>query len=110
MNGFVSRVRKTLSYRELRLRKWTTPIHWFFGGVCGYILVKYGYPIGVLIGAGFLVLFGVFEFWNDYCLKKRCPSYLPEGDEDWWESFLVCFVVIVIYVMLDSIGIVSLNW
>lgn len=106
----INRVQGFLSYRKLKLRKWTTPIHMIFGAGCGYIIANYGWPAGVVIGIVFLVLFAVFEVWNDWSLKQQCPDYKPQGDMDWWESFLFCCIVIIVYVILDGIGIVNLNW
>lgn len=90
----------------LKLRKRTVVAHWLFGKLCAVVAVLF-FPAGF----GLLIMFGVFEWWNDQNLRIRVgDSYKPEGDEDWWDSFLAFCIGFSGAVILDIIGIISIRW
>lgn len=97
--GKLSRLRDSLSYEQLRLRKWTTLIHWVFGVICGVVAVQC-FPAGITL----LLMFAGFEAWNDWCdCSKR-------GAADWWESFLTFCIVFSVAIILHIAGIITIGW
>ena len=89
-----------LSHKELRLRKWTTPIHWAFGFLCCYLT----YVFGILVGWGMMGAFGGWEKWNDDCDGSK------QGAMDWWESFLAYCVGLTILAILHDLEVVNIGW
>lgn len=98
----IDRLGTFLSYKELRLRKWTTPIHWLFGFLCDFLI----YTFGILAGWGMMGIFGWWEKWNDYCDGTK------QGSADWWESFLTFCIGQVVLALLSQkcLGIIVIGW
>jgi hypothetical protein len=101
-----------LKYRDkyslyLKLRKWTVPIHWAFGIFCVVIFV-HCWPAAVV----FMLLFAMFEWWNDKNLKENLGKiYKKEGDQDWWDSFFfLCIGVGVALIIMDGFGLITIRW
>jgi len=89
-----------LSHKELRLRKWTTPIHWAFGFFCDYLIFSFG----ILAGWGMMGMFAGFEAWNDKCDGGR------QGAKDWWEAFLMFCIGKIPLAILHCLGIITIRW
>ena len=89
-----------------KLRKWTTPVHWLYGGLSAFLILSHG------IFAGWLAMgaFALWEYWNDKEEKARNPTYLPSGCADWWEAFFVFTFGYGILAILNYIGIVTIGW
>jgi len=62
-----------------KLRKWTTPVHWLYGGLCVFLILAFGILAGWL-GMG---AFAILEHWNDKEEKAHNPIYLPTGCTAW---------------------------
>ena len=92
------------------LRKPTTPVHLAYGLLAVFIIWQFG----ILAGLAMMVLFMVWEWWNDRNEKMRKVAagipYVYEGDWDWWESsvsFCIGFFILGIFKML---GMVTVGW
>jgi hypothetical protein len=99
-------------YREryslyLKLRKWTVPIHWGYGILCAWVFV-HCWPAAVVL----MLLFALFEWWNDKNLKENLGKvYKKEGDQDWWDSLLFLGIgITVVLVMADGLGLITIRW
>lgn len=89
-----------------KLRKWTTPVHWAYGGLSAYLILAHG----ILAGWLAMVIFACWERWNDQEEKARNAAYLPSGCADWWESFFVFMIGHGVLAILSYIGIVTIGW
>jgi hypothetical protein len=89
-----------------KLRKWTTPVHWLYGGLSAYLILAHG------ILAGWLAMgaFALMERWNDQEEKAHNPAYLPTGCADWWEAFIIFMPGHGVLGILSDIGIVTIGW
>lgn len=83
----------------LWLRKKTTPAHWGVGALCAALSALF-FPAGWLL----LGVFAGDEIWNDKCEGTR------EGNHDWWEAFLVFCIGLVVLVILQFCGKISIKW
>jgi hypothetical protein len=86
-------------YSLFKLRKWTTPVHWVIGIVCAAIVIKC-WPAAVAL----ILIFALFERWDDI------DHGTAQGDIDWWDAAFVAFMGIVVEVILDFIGVISIKW
>lgn len=98
--GKLSRLRDSLSYKQLRLRKWTTPIHWAFGFFCDFLI----FAFGILAGWGMMGMFAGFEVWNDKCDGSK------QGAMDWWEAFLMFCIGKIPLAVLHCLSIIVIGW
>jgi hypothetical protein len=89
----------------LRLRKNTVIAHWLFGILCAVAIIQYA-PFGCFL----LLLFALFEYWNDKNMAWRKKDYIPEGDMDWWDSFSTLCISIFPALILNWLGIISIRW
>ena len=90
----------------LKLRKRTVPAHWAFGVLCAVVWWQFFPAAAFLIG-----LFAFFEWWNDKNMRVRVGDlYKPEGDEDWWDSFVVLCMCLSPMIILNIVGIISIRW
>ena len=89
----------------LRLRKNTVIAHWLWGSVCGYAISQNFVASLVLLG-----LFAGWEAWNDRNMRIRQKDYKPEGDMDWWDSFVAYGIWLGVTLILNGCGIVSIRW
>jgi len=89
-----------------KLRKWTTPVHWLYGGLCVFLILAFGILAGWL-GMG---AFAILEHWNDKEEKAHNPIYLPTGCTDWWESFIIFMPGHGLLGILSYIGIITIGW
>jgi len=86
------------------LRKWTTPVHWALGIMCGVIIVRYGWPSGITLSSILMVLFLAFEILDD----KNHGTH--EGSMDWWESYFTLCATIAVAFILNLVGVIHLKW
>ena len=92
--------------RWLRLRKRSVWAHWFYGLFCAAVSWQW-FPGGLI----FLYIFERFERWNDKNEKMRkAPNYLPEGDLDWWDAFVIKIPAFALLLGLHIGGILSIRW
>jgi hypothetical protein len=89
----------------VKLRKWTTSVHWAFGLLCGVVSSLF-FPGGIVL----LAIFAGNQIWNDKEEKSRNKEYIRTGCTDWWESFLVFCIVFTIAVILDLADAISIRW
>lgn len=82
------------------LRKPTTPIHWLYGVFCAFLI----YSFGILAGLVMILLFMLWQYWNDKNEGKR------EGHWDWWESSVTFCLSFFVLGILQSAGVVSITW
>lgn len=90
----------------LKLRKWTVPMHWLYGGLCAFLIL----PHGILAGWLAMGVFAAVEDWNDKEEKARNPAYLPSGCSDWWDSFIIFMPGHGVLSLLGYIGVVTIRW
>ena len=60
--------------------KWTHIIHALFGLLIGILFLINGQTLAA--GLALLVIFGIWEYWNDIALGTRSG----------WFDFLICFI------------------
>jgi len=89
----------------LRLRKNTVVAHWLYGIFCALAAWQF-FPAGII----FLMIFDRWERWNDQNEKLRQADYKPQGDLDWWDSFVVKIICFAAIVILHACGILSIRW
>ncbi len=70
---------------RLKLRKWTTPIHFLFGSLCA-ALIPY-YPVA----SGFLLAGFAFDQWWEY--KITTDPKNGDDEKDWWEGGVCSFAI-----------------
>ena len=87
------------------LRKWTTPVHWAFGVLCGAIAIQF-FPAGLAL----LAISAGNQIWNDYEEKFHKPNYLPTGCADWWEGFLTFCITMTVAVILSWCKVLTINY
>ena len=68
------------------------------------------YALGLLIGGAALLVFAIWEYWNDKNEVYRHETYKPEGDWDWWESAVAWCVAMTPLAILHKLGVVSIMW
>ena len=88
---------------EIR-RKWTTPVHWACGVLCGIFSIAF-FPAGILL----LVIYAGNQVWNDWENKQR-KGEKPEGCSDWWEILLTYSIVMAIAIILHLAGVISIRF
>lgn len=96
----IDKLRVYLSYKELRLRKWTTPIHWAYGLYCCFMI----YEFGILAGWGLMAMFAGMELWNDRCEGTK------QGCADWWEGFVTFIPGHGVLGILHGLTIITVTW
>jgi Fe2+ transport system protein B len=90
----------------LKLRKWTCPAHWGYGVLLAAMFIKC-WPLTVI----FLLIFAMFEWWNDNNLKENLGKiYKKEGAMDWWDSFFVLGIGMGVAYILDALGVIAITW
>jgi hypothetical protein len=89
----------------LRLRKNTVIAHWLYGMLCAVATIQYA-PFGCFL----ILLFALFEYWNDKNMAQRQANYVPEGDMDFWDAFAVLGICISPALILNWLGIISIRW
>lgn len=89
----------------LRLRKKTVWAHWGYGLFCAFVSWQW-FPGGLI----FLYIFERFERWDDENEKVRQSNYVPVGDIDWWDAFVIKIPAFVILLGLHIAGILSIRW
>ena len=87
---------------KLKLRKWTSPIHFLYGIGCVLVAIKF-FPASFAL----ILLFALYEYWDDYAHSMARDS---EGVDDFWEAFAVYSVGLLIALILDYAGILSISW
>ena len=86
------------------LRKWTTPVHWACGVLCGLFSIAY-FPAGLAL----LTIYALNQVWNDWENHKRY-SKLPEGCTDWHEMLVPYSIVISPAIILHLAGVISIRF
>lgn len=88
----------------LTIRKWTTPVHWFLGGLFAAVSTFLYFPAGFAL----LVLAALNQIWNDREEGLKDSDYVYCGCTDWWESWIVYlgFIATVTF-PLNIAGIIS---
>ena len=87
---------------KIKLRKWTSLIHFLYGAGCVLLAVKC-FPASLSL----MLLFALYEYWDDYAHSMARDS---EGADDWWEAFVVYSVGLLIVLILDYAGVLSIGW
>jgi len=91
--------------RWLRFRKNTVWAHWLYGLFCALAAWQF-FPAGIV----FLAIFAWWERWNDRNEEIRQHHYLPEGDLDFWDAFVIKVSSFAVILGLDFGGILSIRW
>ena len=84
---------------KLKLRKWTSLIHYIYGAGCVFLAVKC-FPASLSL----ILLFALYEYWDDHRARDS------EGVDDFWEAFAVYSIGLLIALILDYAGILSISW
>lgn len=85
----------------LEVRKETTPAHWAFGGfLCNFAIVAFGLLAGFLL----MGIFGIMEYWNDWCDGTR------EGCADFWEAFWMFCMGFGIVCLFQCLSFIQIGW
>jgi len=100
----LSRIDKVFFW--IHLRKETTPVHLVFGLLCVFLMFGFGLLAGIVM----MTAFAIWEYWNDRNLMIKYPSYKPEGDMDFWESFLSFSIGWGILGIFQGRGMVNVGW
>ena len=87
---------------KLKLRKWTSPIHFLYGAGCALMAVRC-FPASVAL----ILLFALYEYWDDYAHSRVRDS---EGVDDFWEAFAFYSIGLLIVLILDYAGVLSIGW
>ena len=86
-----------------KVRKDTTPVHWTFGALCGYVS-SLSFKC-FWVGFALMCMFAALEWWDDESTGRQ------EGCTDWWESFLLYGIIFFIMFILGlAIAVQSRLW
>ena len=86
---------------KIKLRKWTTPIHWLYGTGCVLAAVKC-FPASLAL----LLFLALWEIWDDYCHPEK-ESW---GCDDFLEAFAVFASGFLVVLILDYASVLSIGW
>jgi len=88
-----------------QLRKKSVVAHWAWGVLSALTLWQFG-PMGVFL----IILFGLFEYWNDIEQAKRSSYYKFEGCTDFWDMMVGFGISYSIILGCHLAGVLTIHW